>query len=29
METGITTELIEDLKEMLIKNEGMETKLYK
>jgi len=29
METGITTELIEDLKEMLIKNEGMELKLYR
>ena len=29
METGVTKELIDDLKEMLIKNEGMELKLYR
>tara|TARA_R100000234_G_C4954557_1_gene158936 strand:- start:21 stop:455 length:435 start_codon:yes stop_codon:yes gene_type:complete len=28
METGVTKELIDDLKEMLIKNEGMELKPY-
>ena len=28
METGVTKELIDDLKEMLIKNEGMELKVY-
>lgn len=29
METGVTKELIDDLKEMLIKNEGMELKIYR
>ena len=29
METGVTKELIDDLKEMLIKNEGMELKVYR
>ena len=29
METGVTKELIDDLKEMLIKNEGMELKMYR
>jgi len=29
METGVTKELIDDLKEMLIKNEGIELKIYR